>query len=196
MKNGLGWFTGVGIAILLLVVGNVLYTCTRNNGKKYAQQYIDNSVNVQLDIPDGEVDWEPKSITTGIVMTTRKAIGCYRSIFYEKKHKKYFCVFVLEPRKKYGVTQAQTVHGDICDRPFILARINKYELNSPKYGTKDNPIPILNFDYRLSMYSIYTHEKLKSDIKYPFSTPAYYQQAVEKYLTYVMSKEEFKERFR
>ena len=30
MKNGLGWFTGVGIAILLLVVGNVLYTCTRN----------------------------------------------------------------------------------------------------------------------------------------------------------------------
>ena len=26
MKKGLGWFTGVGIAILLLVVGNFLYT--------------------------------------------------------------------------------------------------------------------------------------------------------------------------
>ena len=112
------------------------------------------------------------------------------------KHKKYFCVFVIEPRKKYGGSQAETVHGDICDRPFILARINKYELNSPKYGTKDNPVPILNFDYRLlGLHPIYTDKKLKFNVKYPFSTPEYYQQAVEKYLTYVMSKEEFKERF-
>lgn len=116
-------------------------------------------------------------------------------MMFSKRKCLYFCVYVIEPHKKYGGDQSTMIVADIRDRPFIIAKINKYELNSPKYGTKENPVPVLNFDYRLCMYSIYTNKKNKFVIDYPFSTPAYYQQAVEKYLTYVMSKEEFEERF-
>ena len=39
----MGWFTGVGLVAMLLAIGNLIYTCTRNNGEKYVQQYIDES---------------------------------------------------------------------------------------------------------------------------------------------------------
>ena len=42
-KINMGWFLGVGLVAILLVAGNLIYTCTRNDGEKYAQQYIDES---------------------------------------------------------------------------------------------------------------------------------------------------------
>ena len=39
-KINMGWFTGVGLVAMLLAIGNLIYTCTRNNGEKYVQQYI------------------------------------------------------------------------------------------------------------------------------------------------------------
>jgi len=50
-KSGIGWFLGVGLVAMLLAIGNLIYTCTRNNGEKYAQQYIDESEYVTLHIP-------------------------------------------------------------------------------------------------------------------------------------------------
>ena len=50
-KSGIGWFLGVGLVAMLLAIGNLIYTCTRNNGEKYAQQYIDDSEYVTLHIP-------------------------------------------------------------------------------------------------------------------------------------------------
>ena len=74
----------------------------------------------------------------------------------------------------------------------IKARINKYELNSPRYGSKANPVPVLDYDYDLQrLRSAYDDKKYK----YAFSRPTYYKRTVELYLTYMMSKEEFKERF-
>ena len=42
-KSGMGWFLGVGLVAMLLAIGNLIYTCTRNDGEKYVQQYIDES---------------------------------------------------------------------------------------------------------------------------------------------------------
>lgn len=39
-KSGIGWFLGVGLIAMLLAAGNLIYTCTRNDGEKYAQQYM------------------------------------------------------------------------------------------------------------------------------------------------------------
>ena len=50
-KSGIGWFLGVGLVAMLLAIGNLIYTCTRNNGEKYVQQYIDESEYVTLHIP-------------------------------------------------------------------------------------------------------------------------------------------------
>ena len=193
-KSGLGWFLGAGLVAILLAVSNLIYTCTRNNGEKYAQQYIDESEYVTLHIPEGakDVSYGPESIMTGVLMNSTERIRTDSLAFYDKYYKKYFCVFVIEPDHRKTVRQGEIVVKDIRYRKTIRARINKYELNSPRYGSKANPVPVLDFDYNLQKFrDAYYGEQFE----YAFSRPAYYKRAVELYLTYMMSKEEFKERF-
>ena len=193
-KINMGWFIGVGLVAMLLAIGNLIYTCTRNNGEKYAQQYIDESEYVTLHIPEGkmDVDYEPESIMTGVLMNSTERIRTDSILFYDTTYKKYFCVFVIEPELRDMGRQSSFVGDDIRYRKTIKARINKYELNSPRYGSKANPVPVLDFDYNLQEFrDAYYGEQFK----YAFSRPAYYKRAVELYLTYMMSKEEFKERF-
>ena len=194
MKGCSGWFIGVILAGILLFIVNLVFTGSKNNGKKYAQQYMDSSVIVKLYIPKKGVVWTGTTATTGFFLNTRVSIRVAKTNFYEKAHKKYFSVYVIEPNLKSGHRQSPFVDADVRYRETITARINKHDFESPDYGTKENPVPIFHFDYRIEEYSdIYSDKDYK--IKYPFSTPAYYRQAVENYLTYVMSKEEFRQRF-
>ena len=193
-KINMGWFIGVGLVAMLLAIGNLIYTCTRNNGEKYAQQYIDESEYVTLHIPEGkmDVDYEPESIMTGVLMNSTERIRTDSILFYDSIYKKYFCVFVIEPERRDMGRQSSFVGDDIRYRKTIKARINKYELNSPRYGSKTNPVPVLDYDYDLQEFRDAYDDK---EYEYAFSRPDYYKRAVELYLTYMMSKEEFKERF-
>ena len=193
-KSGIGWFIGVGLVAMLLTIGNLIYTCTRNDGEKYVQQYIDESEYVTLHIPEGkmDVDYEPESIMTGVLMNSTERIRTDSILFYDSIYKKHFCVFVIEPERRETVRQGEIVVNDIRYRKTIKARINKYELNSPRYGSKANPVPVLDFDYKIAHFQ---NDKNSKYYEYAFSRPAYYKRAVELYLTYMMSKEEFKERF-
>ena len=193
-KSGLGWFLGTGLVAILLAVGNLIYTCTRNDGEKYAQQYIDESEYVTLHIPKGkmDVDYGPESIMTGVLMNSTERIRTDSIFFYDSIYKKHFCVFVIEPERRDLGRQSSFVEDDISYRKTIKARINKYELNSPRYGSKANPVPVLDFDYDLQRLRSAYDDK---EYEYAFSRPSYYKRAVELYLTYMMSKEEFKERF-
>ena len=193
-KSGIGWFTGVGLVAMLLAIGYLIYTCTRNNGEKYAQQYIDESKYVTLHIPKGkmDVDYGPESIMTGVLMNSTERIRTDSILFYDSIYKKHFCVFVIEPESRKTVRQSMIVIKEIDYRKTIKARINKYELNSPRYGSKNNPVPVLDFDYKIAHFQ---NDKNSKYYKYAFSRPAYYKRAVELYLTYMMSKEEFKERY-
>ena len=193
-KSGIGWFLGVGLVAMLLAIGNLIYTCTRNDGEKYAQQYIDESEYVTLHIPERikDVTYRAGGMRIGILMNSTKRITTDRLAFYDKYYKKYFCVFVIEPEHRGTGEQGEIVVNDIRYRKTIKARINKYELNSPRYGSKANPVPVLDFDYKIAHFQ---NDKNSKYYEYAFSRPAYYKRAVELYLTYMMSKEEFKERF-
>ena len=193
-KINMGWFIGVGLVAMLLAIGNLIYTCTRNNGEKYAQQYIDESEYVTLHIPEGikDVTYRAGSIMTGVLMNSTERIRTDSILFYDSIYKKHFCVFVIEPESRKTFRQGEIVIKDIDYRKTIRARINKYELDSPRYGSRENPVPVLDFDYNLQEFrDAYYGEQFK----YAFSRPAYYKRAVELYLTYMMSKEEFKERY-
>ena len=193
-KSGIGWFLGVGLVAMLLTIGNLIYTCTRNDGEKYVQQYIDESEYVTLHIPEGikDVTYRAGSIMTGVLMNSTERIRTDSILFYDSIYKKYFCVFVIEPERRDLGRQSSFVEDDISYRKTIKARINKYELNSPRYGSKANPVPVLDFDYDLQRLRSAYDDK---EYEYAFSRPSYYKRAVELYLTYMMSKEEFKERF-
>ena len=193
-KSGIGWFIGVGLVAMLLAIGNLICTCTRNDGEKYVQQYIDESEYVTLHIPERikDVTYRAGGMRIGILMNSTKRITTDRLAFYDKYYKKYFCVFVIEPEHWETGGQGEIVVNDIRYRMTIKARINKYELNSPRYGSKANPVPVLDFDYKIAHFQ---NDKNSKYYEYAFSRPAYYKRAVELYLTYMMSKEEFKERY-
>ena len=193
-KINMGWFIGVGLVAMLLAIGNLIYTCTRNDGEKYVQQYIDESEYVTFHYPEGiqDVTYRAGSIMTGVLMNSTERIRTDSLAFYDKYYKKYFCVFVIEPESRETFRQSEIVENDISYRKTIKARINKYELNSPRYGSKANPVPVLDFDYKIAHFQ---NDKNSKYYEYAFSRPAYYKRAVELYLTYMMSKEEFKERF-
>ena len=193
-KSGIGWFIGVGLVAMLLAIGNLIYTCTRNDGEKYVQQYIDESEYVTLHIPEGikDVTYRAGSIMTGVLMNSTERIRTDSILFYDSIYKKHFCVFVIEPERRNLGRQSSFVEDDISYRKTIKARINKYELNSPRYGSKANPVPVLDYDYDLQEFRDVYDDK---EYEYAFSRPAYYKRAVELYLTYMMSKEEFKERY-
>ena len=193
-KINMGWFLGVGLIAMLLAAGNLIYTCTRNDGEKYVQQYIDESEYVTFHYPEGiqDVTYRAGSIMTGVLMNSTKRIRTDSLAFYDKYYKKYFCVFVIEPESRKTVRQSMIVIKDIDYRKTIRARINKYELDSPRYGSRENPVPVLDFDYKIAHFQ---NDKNSKYYEYAFSRPAYYKRAVELYLTYMMSKEEFKERF-
>ena len=190
----MGWFLGVGFVAMLLAIGNLIYTCTRNDGEKYVQQYIDESEYVTFHYPEGiqDVTYRAGSIMTGVLMNSTERIRTDSLLFYDSTYKKHFCIFVIEPESRETVRQGEIVVNDIRYRKTIKARINKYELNSPRYGSKDNPVPVLDYDYDLQEFRDVYDDK---EYEYAFSRPAYYKRAVELYLTYMMSKEEFKERF-
>ena len=190
----MGWFLGVGFVAMLLAIGNLIYTCTRNDGEKYVQQYIDESEYVTFHYPEGiqDVTYRAGSIMTGVLMNSTERIRTDSLLFYDSTYKKHFCIFVIEPESRETVRQGEIVVNDIRYRKTIKARINKYELNSPRYGSKDNPVPVLDYDYDLQEFRDVYDDK---EYEYAFSRPAYYKRAVELYLTYMMSKEEFKERY-
>ena len=153
-KIDMDWFLGVGFVAMLLTAGNLIYTCTRNNGEKYAQQYIDESEYVTFHYPEGiqDVTYRAGSIMTGVLMNSTKRIRTDSLAFYDKYYKKYFCVFVIEPERRKTVRQGMIVVNDIRYRKTIKARINKNELNSPRYGSKTNPVPVLDFDYKIAHF--------------------------------------------
>ena len=189
----MGWFLGVGFVAILLAIGNLIYTCTRNDGEKYAQQYIDDSEYVTLHIPQRKsISYEFDHIVTGVVMNSAETVWTDSITFYDSSYRKYFCVLVIEKKRRNMGRQSSFVGDDISYRKTIRARINKYELNSPQYGSKANPVPVLDFDYDLQRLRSAYDDK---EYEYAFSRPSYYKRAVELYLTYMMSKEEFKERF-
>ena len=192
-KSGMGWFLGVGLVAMLLAIGNLIYTCTRNDGEKYAQQYIDDSEYVTLHIPQRKsISYEFDHIVTGVVMNSAETVWTDSITFYDSSYRKYFCVLVIEKKRRNMGRQSSFVGDDISYRKTIRARINKYELNSPQYGSKANPVPVLDFDYKIAHFQ---NDKNSKYYEYAFSRPDYYKRAVELYLTYMMSKEEFKERF-
>ena len=89
-KSGIGWFIGVGLVAMLLAIGNLICTCTRNDGEKYVQQYIDESEYVTLHIPERikDVTYRAGGMRIGILMNSTKRITTDRLAFYDKYYKK------------------------------------------------------------------------------------------------------------
>ncbi|MDH6355618.1 hypothetical protein M2132_001963 [Dysgonomonas sp. PH5-45] len=176
MKNLKGILV-VLIGVPLLIWGLNILIFPKNDGEKYVDEYINNSVVINVEDSDIDFEFKIKTVYTGIQTAFLRGKISGRKVktmsFYDKNYKKYFMLFDILYKPTSGT--------------IIKANVNKYDLDSPDYGTKENPIPIFMLD--IPKYAD-NPSYMKAKI-----TDEQYCNTVKFYLSYMMSKREFKKRF-
>ena len=184
----MGWlFVIFVIAPCTVLAINLLFFPRNGEAEKRLSDYINNSVEIEL-YPEDEGDFyfKIKRVYTGLrtAFLRGKLTGArvHNMIFYNNRYQKYFSMSII-PEK---IGQFDNYYKCAIGK-MIIARVNRYELGNEHYGTPDNPIPIF-------MLEIPAAEKYPDFLKVKM-TEEQYRRTVLFYLTYMMPKKEFKERF-
>lgn len=177
---------------LLIFLVNVFYYSNKYNDDAvlYYKDYIKKSYNIIVTMPEEKSkyylknqDQDIKTSETFIKKIDNNFFSNpegYYIPFYSVEYKKYFSIMCF-----IGMNEMYWPYG-----MKVTLMVNKDEMNNPKYGTKENPVPILR--YIGVDESIRDYDK-DYDRKYMDSV---YSENVIGYLKYKMPKGEFKRRFK
>ena len=181
--------------------------------KKEVNKYIENS---KLETFELKEDWLPPNADIMKVNSRKIKHENQSKInfrFYDSKHKKHFSIIVylkwelLRPVNHDSYMQKQfKLLPDMKRGSVFTALVNQDQLNNPKYGTKENPIPVWaqeilvyngvevasvdpNATDKESVHFLYYMDAFKPD-------PELFPKTIKAYLIHYMPVEEFKEMFR
>jgi hypothetical protein len=212
MGGTIGYIIGAIVILpLLLSVYNFLFI-NKNDAKPAVRIYAKNSVEIKVTIPhfrpvgfkltpenlDKYQLYEYKRITTGLATKNMGRSAStntkmeYRTI-YIKSYKKYFSILMFDMYHE-GVPRLADAFWGIIDSKTLFLTINKDDLVNPKYGSKENPVPVFKVrgaDRPLTK----VWDSSKPAIQYDVSEDQY-RYNVLVYLTFVMPKKEFNARFK
>ena len=187
--------------LYLLFVGGILLfiykmtTQPTNNADKYFQEYFDKiepfpvvagaPTGLGFDkFKGGDIYKRGFSLLGYKVLLGKIEYMCVEDTISHK----YFHIYLIDDKKQRMFVLRQATR----DRSLYLY-VNSEDLANPEYGTKERPIPAFSFkgvDKPLLIpVGNDRHENLEP-------TQAEFEHIVRCYLTYVMSKEEFKARFK
>ncbi len=196
-------YRAIGIVVIILILNFIAswIFVKKNDGKGYINKYIDLSKEIKIKINDE--DFQGKFTHESYLKQILIFKGIYGNsqdeIILDDLSHRYFKIMRFE---KYGekFSLAQT---SLIKNQELYAKVDPLQFNDAKFGTKENPILI--FYYRP------VNKQLTVDIRtdeigkdgfyinkaIPVSpTEEEYRYNVEQYLTYVMSKKGFEERFK
>lgn len=190
----------VGAILILNFIINIIFV-SKNKGKDFVNEYIKSSQEIKIKVnPDF---FEGQNSHTSFFKYTIFFKGIYGNsgdfIFKDDLSNKFFKIMRFDYYDdKFGLPQSTELNDE-----ELYVKVDPLQSNNPSFGTKENPIPIFSYKgaNKELMTEIRTDEK-GEDGKYinkavPLSpTEEEYHYNVEQYLTYVMSKEEFKKRFK
>jgi len=103
-------------------------------------------------------------------------------MFYSAIYKKYFAIQEYAAGATYTFQMESTKFQDT-----IVASVNKVEITTPSYGTKENPIPILKMKVDLTGKDSALRVLNINENRYRYN--------VREYLTHFKSKEDLKKMF-
>ncbi|MDQ0970090.1 hypothetical protein QFZ20_005493 [Flavobacterium sp. W4I14] len=144
MSGFLCYIIGAAIILPLLLIAYNYFFINKNDGKKYMRSYIEDSIEIKLNIPavktnniKDRIDQTVKSKSLTISMETknmgrdgiRRANMDYRLI-YDPNLKKYFKIIMFD--------LYHTFFWEVKKNRLIYAKVNKYEMQNFKFGTQDN----------------------------------------------------------
>lgn len=191
-KNYIGWLVGSFVLFPILLHFYSIFSINKNDGKKHYQSYINNSIQIKTIIPI-QLKFKGGSYRVSYSRFSSERGDIDRIIFFDKKQKKYLMIesFDISEMKAYNLSS-------ILPESEVILYINQNDLTNPKYGTKENPVPIFNYKGVKKPIEVITQKAYNSTDSYMQSlepTQQEYEHNVITYLTYIMPEKEFDERF-
>jgi hypothetical protein len=199
-KQTIGWLIGVCILFPLFIFLYNKITVRKNDGEKYFSAFLSQIKPVKLTVP-AEDSYYLSEDNIGFDHFRRgaSAIG-FKGLsgniisvrFREPTINKYLIISVYDVDGQLFYPLSELMYGK-----QINGWVNREDLSNPKYGTKEKPIPVFNFKGIKEPIRSYGPDATGSNIIYQSLEPTdkQYRHNVLTYLTYVMTKEEFRQRF-
>ncbi|MET3981038.1 uncharacterized protein YxeA [Mucilaginibacter sp. UYP25] len=200
MGGFIGYILGAIIILPVLLIVYNYFFINKNDVSKYLAVYLKNSTEVKVQVPAYDKSSLPndniyttKSYTTSMQAKNMGRDGSKKSRIY------YRLILDGNTNKYYQVTMFDLTNGffGAIDNNTIYAKVNKDDFANIKYGTKGNPIlafSVRGADKPLTELRATKGNPGGSNININTSSEQYQYNAFM-YLTYVMPKNEFKERF-
>ncbi|QDP84757.1 hypothetical protein FNJ88_04025 [Chryseobacterium sp. SNU WT5] len=197
MKNlGIPYAIGYIIAGLVLLP-LLLFTVNKfffegNEVEKHLNLYLSNSEEINMHIsPEQEIEMDYERYTAFLARKHGGIIHIRVNTFYSESQKKYFQFRMANISDNFYTA----FYNHIKKLNFIIT-VNKDDINDPKMGTKKHPIPVFKVVGDEKPIRIWHDDKNGKTIYENYDiTQQEYEFSVYVHLKYVMSKEEFKERF-
>jgi len=185
ISQAIGWAVGVIVIFPLIIYGiNYFFKDKFNNGSKAMSKYIQNCSEYRLFIPKS-LNLKTTSYTSSL-LAPKESI--YNLTFKESSINKFLVIkFFNFPMDK------RLAFRSVMKEKIVLLTINKNDLDDPKYGTPDNPIPV--FRVREDLPDSISKARGSEDGWNVDIAENQFKYNVEQYLTYIMPKKEFKKRF-
>ena len=144
-----GILRAIGFFILAPLLYNAceyLFNTGNTDGLKYVDTYIKDSKIISISIPQSyDQTWFKFNIYSD---RYRHKKCCYTRSFYDYSLKRYVSFYMFEgvdffdKEKLGGDLGAGRIRSYFNPDNVFLVHVNKTQLNDPKYGTKDNPVPV------------------------------------------------------
>lgn len=190
----------VCIIFMLNLLANWIFV-DKNNGKDYVEKYINSSKDVKIRVKRESFD----DMFNGY--TYLKRIIFFKGIFgnssnYTFKDDSVNRYYKIARFDKYGNKFSLPQTSNIDNQELYL-KVDPLQYYNPKFGTKENPILVFSYTGVTKQFTVDLRtDEIGKDGFYinkvvPLSpSEEEYRYNVEQYLTYVMPKKEFKERFK
>lgn len=179
------------LPLLIFAVNKLFFE--GNEAERHMYSFMHNSEEIPIHLhPDAEIEYNYE-IRTAFLSKGGGKIHLESEKFYSNQYKKYFKI-IKTGRSSFF--DAFPIH--IKMKIGFIVTVNKDDMHNPKMGTKENPIPVFKVVGDEKPIEIPTQSvDAKSTIYDNYDiTQKEYENSVYVYLKYVMTKEEFKERFK
>ena len=197
--GALGYIIGAMIVLLLIIfIYNKYFVKENNNVEPFVKFYMQNVIEMKFkmsntsSIPIGKEPYISEQIETKLVK--KNMTGSNSKLSYYRYQDIYSPFYKRHIR--IGMVDLTTLFWNDIGDSTVMLKVNKDDFNSPEYGTKEKPL--MYFSLRGAnrpLTAIGSGVKDSGKIYNIDTSPKQFDYNVYMYLTYVMPKEEFADRF-
>lgn len=188
-----GYIIGLIIGIPLFAFAvNYLFLKGNRASELQVTQYLKNSKIETFTVNN----WIGQGSEQYIVALQRGANSAFIEwfTFYDNNIKKYFNLYTFSYlEKNQQGSQRVSFLGYVEDKTVFTGYVNQNQLRNPKYGTKENPVPIWPKD--LLQYNGKINDKIELEAKTFHVNSQTNNMFIQQYLSRFMPKDEYKKMF-